>query len=542
MSAEENSISIPYHQPRDLLQRFLELTTGLLPFIFLGILVVLSRFYIRAAAVVLLVYTLAWLIRLLGYSYRLLACNYYLTLSERLDWQSKLDDVLKNDVPVVDSEGFWGERSARWYNRMLRSSRTPVADRLNPYDVYNAVIIAFYNEPIEILESTIEAVKNNKFDHDKIILIVACEERAGKKTVNAVKALVKQYDKDFHLAAAIEHPADMPGEAKAKAGNITFSAKYLSSYCLSNGIDVKKVMVTTLDADTRPHSQYFSALTWVYAMTANRIKRSFQPLPLFTNNIWDAPAIVRVVATDSSFWFMIGAMTPQRLRLFSAYAQSLKTLQDVDYWNVETVVEDGHQYWRSYFTFHGDHKALPVWLPIYQDAVLSDGYWKTVSAQFRQLRRWAWGTADTPWLIRQALKDDSISWRNKLIHIYRQLDDYVAWSTAPLILTIGGWLPLLLLPGASSSIVALKLPIILSALQAIALIGLIAPIVATLKHLPPRPKRYTRFRSLMMVVQWALEPIALIAFIALASLNAHLRLIMNRPLETFDTTEKTRRE
>ena len=415
------------------------------------------------------------------------------------------------------------------------------ASRLDPEDIYQAIIVAVYKEPADIIKSTIEAIAKSNYDHKKIMLIVAYEARGGGKVESAVKNIISEYGNDFMLAKAVKHPDNLPGEAKAKAGNITCAAKYLSTYCQRKDIPPQHVLVTTLDADNRPHPQYLAALAWTYAITDKRTRRSYQPLPLFMNNIWDVPAIVRVIATDSSFWFMIGAMQPQRLRLFSAYAQSLQTLQAVDYWNVEIVVEDGHQYWRTYFTFNGDHFALPIWAPIYQDAVLSKSYLLTHQAQFRQLLRWAWGTADTPWMVRQAWRDKQISWPNKLIHLVRQIDDYIAWSIAPIILAIGGWLPLLLSSHSQSSFIATHLPYATGALQLIALIGLIAPITASTLSLPPRPARYGWLKSVTMVLQWALEPLALIGFISLASLNAHLRLIINKPLETFHATIKTRR-
>ena len=37
-------------------------------------------------------------------------------------------------------------------------------------------------------------------------------------------------------------------------------------------------------------------------------------------------------------------------------------------------------------------------MPIYQDAVLSSTYVKTLKAQFIQLRRWAYGASDVPYV------------------------------------------------------------------------------------------------------------------------------------------------
>lgn len=524
---------------KDKVQRILELGVGLAPFAFLALIILLSYFSIRASAILLLLYTIAWIIRLIGYSYRLIASHYYLRLSMLVDWQAKLNDI-KSSPQIEAVEGFLAIRAQKWYAKLL-SEGVSTKQRFDPELIYQAVIIAIYSEKPEVIAMTLEGVAASLYDHDKILLILAYEQRGGEEVEAMVTKFAKKYKDNFKLVRAVKHPDNINGEAKAKAGNISFAAKNLSSYCLSEGVNPEQVLVTTLDADAWPHPQYLSSLAWTYCLTLRRTQRSYQPIPVFVNNIWDAPAIVRVIASDSSFWFMIGAMQPKRLRLFSVYAQSLKTLEDVDYWNVETVVEDGHQYWRCYFRYLGDHHAVPIWLPIYQDAVLSDGYIKNLADQFRQLRRWAWGTSDTPWLLRQAWKDKKISWGSKFVNIGRQLDDYLAWSTAPIVLSIGGWLPRLLSPRGHVSTLALRLPLIISGLQLLAVVGLIVPVTVSLLHLPPRPKRYGRSKNIFMVLQWVLEPIALIFFISLASLDAHARLVLNKPLEKFHVTIKTRR-
>jgi hypothetical protein len=147
--------------------------------------------------------------------------------------------------------------------------------------------------------------------------------------------------------------------------------------------------------------------------------------------------------------------------------------------------------------------------------------------------------ADTPWLIRQALRDRSIGWPSKVRHIMWQVDDYVTWASAPIVLAIGGWLPFWLAPDPTQSMLALRLPYFISGLQLIAVLGLIVPVMASYLSLPTRPAKYGPAKNLAMLLQWALEPVALIGFISLASLNAHLRLIINKPLEKFNVTRKS---
>ena len=41
-------------------------------------------------------------------------------------------------------------------------------------------------------------------------------------------------------------------------------------------------------------------------------------------------------------------------------------------------------------------------MPIYQDAVLTESYKKTLRMQFKQIHRWAWGASDIAYFANQA--------------------------------------------------------------------------------------------------------------------------------------------
>src|SRR5690606_23472144 len=191
---------------------------------------------------------------------------------------------------------------------------------------------------------------------------------------------VKKYGSKFKHAMSVKHPLN-PNEVRGKGGNITYAARELERYIKQQGIDPSKVMVTTLDSDNRPHKSYFTAVSYLFAATPEPKKASYQPVPMFTNNIWDAPAPMRVIATGNSFWNLVLSLRPHMLRNFSSHSQPMDALIATDYWSTRTIVEDGHQFWRSYFRFDGDYEVYPVYLPIYQDAVLAKTLKKTLRVQ-----------------------------------------------------------------------------------------------------------------------------------------------------------------
>jgi hypothetical protein len=300
-------------------------------------------------------------------------------------------------------------------------------------------------------------------------------------------------------------------------------------------------LLRPLDADNRPHKQYLAALTYLYSVTPDPVYVSYQPLPMYTNNIWDAPAPMRVIATGNSFWNIVLSVRPHMIRNFSSHAQCLQTLIDTDYWSVRTVVEDGHQFWRTYFRYDGRHEVYPLYVPIFQDAVLSNTYWKTFKAQFFQLRRWAWGASDVAFVAEKGFfTPNKVPKWDLIAKFFRLLEGHVTWAVAPLILAFSAFIPLLFNSDDRGPIgfATKQLPIIASRIQTIALIGIFITLFLSIKMLPPKPTRYKRRRSVFMVLQWVMLPVTTIVFNSLSALTSQTRLIFGQYLGEFDVTDK----
>jgi hypothetical protein len=260
---------------------------------------------------------------------------------------------------------------------------------------------------------------------------------------------------------------------------------------------------------------------------------------LFLNNIWDVPAPMRVVATGNSFWNIISSMRPHTLRNFASHSQPMEALVEMDFWSVRSIVEDGHQYWRSYFYFGGNYAVTPIYVPIYQDAVLSDTYRRTLKAQFIQLRRWAYGASDIPYVAsRLFTRQRNVPLAAGLGRLIRLIDGHVTLASIAILVALGGWVPLLINSDAARDIAAHQLPEMISGIQRVALIGLVITIFLSFRMLPPRPARYKRRRTLWMILQWTLMPVTAILYSATAAFNAQTHLLLGKYLDKFDVTEK----
>jgi cellulose synthase/poly-beta-1,6-N-acetylglucosamine synthase-like glycosyltransferase len=522
-------IEIPYEKDRNRKYRFFEILPGALSWFMLVFPFLLSFINVTLAAVFVLVYLLANFTRAFAASIRALHGYRVLRQHQKLDWRALVEELDAGEVSSADVH------RPKWhYDQLLRFSTHPMI--VKPSEILHAVIVATYNESREVLEPTIQSVLASNYDMKKVILILAYEERGGAQVAKQSKDLIKQYKDNFYHAEAVEHPSDIPGEVIGKGGNVTFAGRRLQKYLEEKKIDPLHVVVTTLDSDNRPDKNYLPALSYIYAACPDPVRSSFQPISMYTNNIWDAPAPMRVLATGNSFYHIVQSLRPHTLRNFSSHAQGMASLIKTDFWSVRTIVEDGHQFWRAYFRFDGNYRVYPLYVPICQDAVLTESYKKTLKAQFTQLRRWTYGASDIAYIATKGFAKGSKVPKHDLIPKFlRGVEGHVTWAVGPLLGLGGGFVPALFHP---QNYAANELPIIVSRVQTFGLVGGLALIFICLKTLPPKPARYKRHRSLFMILQWAYLPITTIVFNSFAAFNSQTRLMFKWYLTKFDVTEK----
>lgn len=520
-------IEIPYKEDRTKRYRFFEILPGAISWSMLALPIILSLVNATLAAFFVIAYLLIYFSRAVGVSIRALQGHKIVETHKKYNWQQFLEEVETEKIPI-------NSKRPKWHiANIARRHETPHA--FKPSELVHVAMIATYNESREVLEPTIQSVLASEYDMKKIILVIAYEGRDGAQSEKTSLDLIEEYGHHFMKAFAAKHPLT-PKEVRGKGGNITFAAHKLVKYIKSKKIDPLRVIVTTLDSDNRPDKKYFAALAYTYAMTPDPTHISYQPVSMYTNNIWDAPAPMRVIATGNTYWNTVLASRPHILRNFSAHAQSLKSLIDTDFWSVRTIVEDGHQFWRTYFRYDGKHTVYPIYVPIYQDAVLADTYIKTLKAQFIQLRRWTYGASDIAYFAEKGFfTKNKIPKLDKWFKFGRLLEGHVTWAVAPILLAFAAFVPVLFNP---ENYAANELPIVVSQIQRIALAGALVSIYICFKTLPPKPTRYKRHRTLFMLFQWVYMPVTSLVYSASAALYSQTRLMFGKYLDKFDVTVK----
>ena len=526
---------------RTRLYRFLEILPGLISYGAIILLFVLSWLDPVLGSIYLFIIIASTLVKAFGVAYRTIQGYEVMKSAERVNWRSRMEDL---SHPHESFEKLRDDDNKSYhFNEHVENLKLMAAmrsDYPNPEKVNHAVIVAAYNEGIEVLAPSIEAIDKNTFPSDHTIVILAYEERGGEameKTAKELHAKFKNTFKDFIL---VKHPDNIPGEIVGKGPNLTYAGEELARYVEKKHIPVENVIVTSLDSDNRMHEKYLDSVAYEFITNPRRQHLSYQPVSLFTNNIWDAPAPTRVIAVSNSFFNVISTMRPHVLRNFASHSQPLQALEAMHFWSKRTIVEDGHQYWRSLFFFGGDYSVLPIRIPIYQDAVVDETLIKTIKAQFIQVRRWYYGASDVAYVgTRLFVKKDQrqVTFWQLFPKFWRLLDGHVTLAIMAPIVAFGGWVPMIMNLSAHT-MVGYNLPNVVSIVETIAAIGLIVTVLISFRLLPPRPAKYGKGRELLMILQWVLMPVTSILYQSLAAFYSQTRLMLGFYMEKFDVTKK----
>ncbi|MBB1531433.1 hypothetical protein HG461_000825 [Candidatus Saccharibacteria bacterium] len=539
--------------------RMLEILPGALSYTMILLLFVLSFISPIVGSYYLLLIIATTLVKAVGVVYRTVQGYNATKRADKVDWHKRLADLEDphgsyEKLMLVKSREFEfdehvenlkmisvGKDLVISEKELDDNGKTPKIVFPKPNEIYHAVIMVAYNEGLDTLIPTVEAVKKSSFPNERTIFVFGYEERGGEAMRENAKILTEKFKDDFCQFIPVMHPKDLKDEIQGKGPNLNYAAGELVNYVKKAKIPIENVIVTSLDSDNKMSKWYLDYVAYQFIVHPNRQKLSYQPVSLFTNNIWDAPAPMRIIAISNSFFNIISSMRSHTLKNFASHSQPLLALSQMGFWSKKTIVEDGHQYWRSLFYFHGDYEVLPIHVAIYQDAVIEETFLKTLKAQFIQLRRWDYGASDVAYVgVRLFSKDrksiGKMSFMPLFAKFMRLLEGHVTLAAISPMVAFGGWVPKLL-NARSKDLLAFNLPNTISLIQIFASVGLMTTILFSLKMLPPRPKNI-RKPKIVMILQWILMPVVAIVYQSFTAFYSQTRLMTGNYMEKFDVTKK----
>lgn len=551
-----NPITTNKHDKK--IHRTLEVIPAVLTWFTIIGMVVFSYFTPIYVAFFIIAFDIYWVHRTIFISYYSIKAYKRLKSQQKINWLKRCKKIslglndYKHKIAsnIVITEGHLSntknKTQRKEIKKLIKNDRELLskldkmkADKImNWEDVVHVVMLPTATEGPENIDPALTAIRDSNYPNDKIIILLATEERENAKKRKAKVKFLKDKYKDCFADFLVSTHIVSKGEMKCKASNTTYAAKKLQKYLDKKNIDYKRVILSNFDCESVAHPEYFGALTFEYIIDENRLNFAYQPIPMYHNNLWDTNAFVRVIVTSSSFWHMFQT-TRREMVTFSSHAEAFDTLVKVGFWPVNMISEDSIIYWKGYSYFNSQYAVKPLYVPVSMDAVLAETYWKTIVNQYKQKRRWAYGIENFPIIMRAIWPNKKIHWFEKIRVGFEMLEGHHSWATAPFILALLGWLPLILGGDLfNQSVLAHNLPVITRTLMTIAMTGLTISISLSFLLLPPRPKYIPKRNYIYMFLQWFLVPIIAPFLGAMPAIESQTRILFKRYFTEFWVTDK----
>lgn len=525
-------------------QRFYEILPGALAWTTLILVVVLSWLLPVWISIFIILFDIYWLLKT---AYLSLHLRY--TFKEMREVMSKDWLAMLKNLPTTN----YKPQTTNWS------------------DIYHLIIFPMYKEPYDVVRESFERLAEANYPKEKLFVVLATEESGGEAAEETARLVKENFEGKFGELLVTKHPSGLSGEIPGKGGNETWAAKeakrllidpliardanmanatrmpqigsenshgpfanaiyansqYSHEFADSHRLGYENILVSSFDIDTQILPEYFGRLTYVFLSTENNLRAIYQPVPFFTNNVYQAPAIARVISFSSTFWQMMQQARPERLTTFSSQSIPFRMLLDVGYWNTDVVSEDSRIFWQGYLHYHGDFRVVPLQYPVSMDANVAPGLWQTLKNLYKQQRRWGWGVENIPYMLDGFRKDKKISAGKKRYWTFTVLEGFHSWATNSFMIFALGWLPIFL-GGTNfrSTLLSYSLPDITRFIIEISMLGIASSAILGILLLPPKPVWFKWYHYGLYILQWAFIPVTLIIFGAIPGLEAQTRLML----------------
>jgi len=496
--------------------RTLEILPGFLSISTLIILFILSYFKPVLVAYFIIAFNVYWLLLVLYMAIFLITSYRNLKKGLKTDWRTKCENLAAGKLDLEKTQpGSLTEKGLTWK------------------DVWHLVVLPTYNESPEIIRASLRAIEKDNFPSDQFIVALAIEERSGPDGRERAEIIRQEFSGKFKHFAIVFHPDGIEGELKGKGSNQAWCVKQVKKEIIDKeGLDYNKILVSVFDIDTVVRSGYFFALTYKFLTISDPYRSSYQPIPVYHNNVWQAPFFSRVSASSNTFWQMMMQIRQESLVTYSSHSMTFKALNEIGFWSPKSVSEDSRIFWHCLMYYNGDYRVEPIHFDVSMDVTCDQNFPKTVLSLYKQQRRWAWGAENIPYLVFNAIKH----WKNPGFkknrlagHIFIQLYGFHAWATTAIIIAVLGWMPMLLGGDRfNATVLSGNLPTITQNLMSLAMVGLFLSAIVSTLLLPKRPPQYSAWKKVKMFLEWLFIPVVIIIFGAIPCLDAQIRLMFGK--------------
>lgn len=568
--------------------RFLESFLGLVSISFLIILILLAIFLPSVLAIFLIGYSFFMVLKVGLHGIYTIFTYKNLLRWENLNWKDllhKMDkhpeqalDILQKFKHKYETKIEWNEKLQTDVDNFTQLQNTKYK---SPQDVIQIPLFAVYDETGEILAKSLKQIYNSGYPLDKIVVFLSQEARAGQESHNQILEVLNQQkwlnlevieeknqeivynpkhdsfdyqntafknfkisDKKLNLIITY-HPDGLEGEIRGKASNEDWGGRQASLFVKAKNLDAEMVVLTSLDADSRVGDNFFHMLAYRYCLTPQRHSSGFQPLPVYTNNFFSSNLFPRLVATNTTIWYMIQSSLLDELHFFANYCVPLVVLRKIDFWNREVIAEDSLLFAKCFVGFEGNFQVLPFYGTFEGDAVVGEDYIEAIINQYKQLQRWAWGGIEGfPYKFYKFFIDKEgkkIELRKRIKMIRLEFLNHFFWATLPLVFSIIVFLPQLFGSQAyKESSIQLNLWIFSQYFTWLSFIFLIIASYITYTYIAVRATKNMDVKWYHWVIvsfQWIVSP-SIFVFMGPPAIDVQIRGILGKYLGYWVTPKK----
>ncbi|MBI1975266.1 MAG: glycosyltransferase family 2 protein [Parcubacteria group bacterium] len=495
--------------------RFFEVLPGALTWMTFVAMAVASRYLPAGAAVFILAFDLYWFLKTVYLSVHLRSSYREMRKNMSKDWIALLDQLPPQSYKLATKS---------WH------------------DVWHLIIFPVYLESYEVLRSSFKALAASHYPLERLLVVVSCEERGGEALKESVGRISREFSNAFGALLVTTHPTGMEGEIAGKGANEAWAGRKAVEHVIApRNIPYERVVVSIFDADTAVFPEFFGCLTYHYLTSEKPLRASFQPVPLFVNNVWVAPAFARVMGFSSTFWQLMQQARPERLITFSSHSMGLQPLVEVGLWQPNVVSEDSRIFYQCLLFYSGDWRVVPLHYPVAMDANFAGTFWGTIRNQYKQQRRWGYGAENIPYLLFGFLKNKKVPRSLRWYHSFTIIEGFHSWATNSVLIFVLGWLPRLIGgEGFRATLLSYSLPQLTGWIMGFAMVGMVTSAVISIMLLPPKPPQLGKQKFLLMFFQWILMPFNMIFLSTVPAIEAQTRLMFGKYMG-FWTTPKVRR-
>lgn len=476
--------------------RFWEILPGASAWGTLLLLIMLSWRMPVVVVVFILLYDLYWLLKLVYLFFHLRFSFAKMRTNMKMNWLEKLSS----------------EQQGKWE------------------DIHHLVIFPMYHEPHNLVRESFLSLVNSNYPKEKLFVLLAIEERGGMGDAEVAEKIKEEFGSFFKSLSVVVHPDNIEGELKGKSANVTWAAQRTVKEVIEpSGIPCGKILVSVFDMDSRTERDYFGVLTYAFLTAPHGDRSSYQPIPLYINNVHYAPFFARLIGLSSSFWQLMQESREEQLVTFSSHSMPLRAVIDIGYWDTNIVSEDSRIFFKCFSHYGGDWRVVPLFYPIYMDAIEGATLRQAAVSLYKQQRRWAWGAENISHLADdfRSEKGKNIPSRTKWFWLWTLFEGSYSWATSSFIIFFFGWLPNLI--GGSefaNSVLSYNLPRLTGWILNVGSVGIIASAFFSVILLAPKIKGFKAWHYALYFLQWIFTPIIFVFFSSLPAIDGLTRLML----------------